>query len=124
MGEHGNPVDLVNPVKESAPVSLDSWTLSFPSGWGAPERMELDKLVPWKDLPGVSEEGRAFSGTATYTSHISVPASPLPVPHSLMLDLGEVRDFARVFVNGSEAAALWAEPYRCDISPFVRKGEN
>ena len=101
-----------------------SWTLSFPSGWGAPERMELDKLVPWKDLPGVSEEGRAFSGTATYTSHISVPASPLPVPHSLMLDLGEVRDFARVFVNGSEAAALWAEPYRCDISPFVRKGEN
>ena len=41
-----------------------------------------------------------------------------------MLDLGEVRDFARVFVNGSEAAALWAEPYRCDISPFVRKGEN
>jgi len=102
-------------------IPLDSWTLSFPQGWGAPERMKLDRLVPWKDLPGVSEEGRSFSGTATYTATICLAAKPEGV---LRLDLGDVRDFAKVFVNGHEVAALWAEPYRCDISQYAKKGIN
>ena len=41
-----------------------------------------------------------------------------------MLDLGDVRDFARAFVNGQEVAALWAQPYRCDITSFVKQGYN
>ena len=50
--------------------TLTNWVLSFPSGWGAPESMALASLVPWKDLPDVSEEGRAFSGTATYKADV------------------------------------------------------
>ena len=95
--------------------------LSFPKGWGAPESIAIDLLVPWKDLPGVSEEGRSFSGTATYVTAVSLAAKP---ESALQLDLGDVRDFARVFVNGREAAVLWANPYSCDISPFAREGEN
>ena len=98
-----------------------NWTLSFPPGWGAPEKMELARLVPWKDLPGVSEEGRSFSGTATYKTTVSLAEKP---EGALQLDLGDVRDFARVFVNGREVAALWAKPYRCDIAPFAWKGDN
>ena len=128
LGEQDNPVNLVNPVKKNAPVSLDSWTLSFPPGWGAPERIELDHLVPWKDLPGVSEEGRAFSGTATYTANVELKMENVECGPDervcMMLDLGEVRDFARVFVNGHEVAALWAEPYRCDIAPYAKKAVN
>ena len=101
--------------------TIASWTLSFPKGWGAPEKMALDRLVPWRDLPGVSEEGRSFSGTATYTTMVNLAAKP---NGALWLDLGDVRDFARVFVNGREAAALWAQPYSCDIAPFARQGEN
>ena len=115
------------PSVSSVPFcSLADWTLSFPSGWGAPERMELGKLMPWKDLPGVSEEGRAFSGTATYTANVELKTEngECAGGQRILLDLGEVRDFARVLVNGHEVAALWAEPYRCDIAPFVRKGEN
>ena len=102
-------------------MTLTNWSLAFPKGWDAPEKMALDRLVPWKDLPGVSEEGRSFSGTATYTTMVNLAAKP---KGALLLDLGDVRDFARVFVNGREAEALWAKPYRCDIAPFVRKGEN
>ena len=110
------------PCFSSVPsLVLTNWTLSFPAGWGAPEKMELDRLVPWKDLPGVSEEGRSFSGTATYTTTVSLTAKP---EGALQLDLGDVRDFARVFVNGREAAALWAQPYSCDIAPFAKRGEN
>jgi len=120
------PANLVNPVKEVPSVSLDSWTLSFPRGWGAPERMKLDCLVPWKDLPDVSEEGRAFSGTATYTTTVELKMEngECVDGERFLLDLGEVRDFARVFVNGHEVAALWAEPYRCDITPFAKNGSN
>ena len=109
-------------------VELTDWTLSFPSGWGAPERMKLDSLVPWKDLPGVSGEGRAFSGTATYTANAELKIANgecrVAEKFSVMLDLGEVRDFARVYVNGQEVVALWAEPYRCDIAPHVKAGKN
>ena len=52
---------------------------------------------------------------------VSLAAKP---DGALQLDLGDVRDFARIFVNGSEAAALWAQPYSCDIAPFAKRGEN
>ena len=97
------------------------WTLSFPEGWGAPGQIALEQLVPWKDLPGVSDEGHAFSGTATYSTAWTLPDG---FPKPLLLDLGTVRDFARVFVNGHEVAALWAWPYRCDVTPFVKPGTN
>ena len=101
--------------------TLTNWTLSFPSGWGVPTEMVLDRLVPWKDLPGVLEEGRSFSGTAIYTTTVGLAAKP---EGALRLDLGDVRDFARVFVNGREAAALWAQPYSCDIASHVKQGSN
>ena len=108
-------------LEEKEGATVTNWTLSFPPGWGAPEKMALDRLVPWKDLPGVSEEGRSFSGTATYTTTVNLAAKP---KGALLLDLGDVRDFARVFVNGREVAALWAKPYSSDIAPFVREGAN
>ncbi|MCG6191506.1 glycosyl hydrolase, partial [Maribellus maritimus] len=42
------------------------WQLSFPAGWGAPENIQMDSLEAWKDL-GISPEGKAFSGSATYS---------------------------------------------------------
>ncbi len=41
-----------------------------------------------------------------------------------ILSLGNVRDWAEVYVNGKKAATLWCAPYACDIAPFLRKGEN
>lgn len=35
-----------------------------------------------------------------------------------------MRDIAKVCVNGRSAALLWAEPYSCDITKFVRPGRN
>ena len=41
-----------------------------------------------------------------------------------VLNLGKVRSWARVTVNGKDVAQLWCEPYECDITPFLEKGEN
>ena len=118
-----NLAPFINPEPSSTKdqLSVTHWTLSFPPGWGAPAKMSIDSLVPWKDLPGVSEEGHAFSGTATYATTVNLAAKPKGV---LALDLGIVRDFAHVSVNGQEVAVLWAWPYRCDIAPFAKQGEN
>ena len=94
------------------------WTLSFPGGWGAPASIKLDKLASWTDLP-LGEEGRHFSGTASYTATFNGKAGA-----SLTLDLGEVETVADVFVNGKKVRTLWAPPYRCAIGPFVKDGAN
>ena len=108
---------------------MRDWTLSFPVGWGAPASIELEKLASWTDLP-LGEEGRHFSGTATYTTTFTCadaqervpPAGKAGVP--LTLDLGEVETVAEVFVNGRKARTLWAPPYRCEIGDLVKDGEN
>ncbi len=117
---HGN-IAAESPRRPSAVQPPANWTLSFPPGWGAPASLPLAGLVPWKDLPEVSREGRSFSGTAVYAASWDVPEG---VSGPLFLDLGMVRDFARVFVNGREVAALWSLPYRCDVGPFVKPGAN
>ena len=42
----------------------------------------------------------------------------------MILDLGEVRDLAEVFVNGKSAGILWKKPYQADITHLVKTGEN
>ena len=41
-----------------------------------------------------------------------------------MLDLGDVRESARIVLNGQEVGTLFAVPFRCDITPFVKRGKN
>ena len=111
------------------PVSLRDWTLSFPDGWGAPASLKLDKLASWTELP-LGEEGRHFSGTATYTATFTCADARERVPpasnavSALTLDLGEVETVADVFVNGKKVRTLWTPPYRCAIGEFVKDGAN
>lgn len=70
----------------------------------------------------MSAEGCAFSGTATYETTFTLPENGEGKP--LLLDLGRVDMIADVYVNGSPAGVLWATPYRVDIGPLVRPGNN
>lgn len=40
------------------------------------------------------------------------------------LDLGRVRDWATVYVDGQKVADLWCEPYACDIASYVKPGRE
>ena len=94
------------------------WTVSFPAGWGAPAELKLKSLKSWTELP-ISDEGRHFSGTASYRTTFSCAAG-----ERLQLDLGAVAMVAEVFVNGKKVRTLWAPPYRCDVSGFTKAGSN
>ena len=98
------------------------WNLRFPAGWGAPERVTLEKLISWTDHndPGV----RCFSGAATYSRQIVVPAEMIGKERRVFLDLGRVRVIAQVNLNAKEVGILWKEPFRVDVTDAVKAGEN
>lgn len=92
------------------------WTVQFAPGWGAPARTVFDRLSSWTEH---SDAGiRYFSGSATYQTRFQAAEAGA---HEL--DLGEVREFARVRVNGRERAVLWKKPFRVTIDD-VRAGWN
>jgi hypothetical protein len=99
-----------------------SWNLSFPPNWGAPESATFDSLKSWTDS---TDEGiKYFSGTATYSKEIDIPAADLGAGHSLWLDLGRVKNLAEVWVNGKALGILWKPPFRVDIASAAQPGKN
>ncbi len=46
------------------------------------------------------------------------------IPEQWILDLGDVRESARVRINGQEADILWAVPFRTEIGQYLRPGIN
>ncbi len=95
------------------------WTLQFPAGWGAPDKLEVEKLVPWCEMP-MSDEGKAFSGNATYSTTFEWKNGGKQVT----LDLGKVNMIAEVTVNGQTLRPLWCSPYSLDITNCLKEGEN
>ena len=39
-------------------------------------------------------------------------------------DLGDVRESARVKVNGNDAGCAWAVPYRLNVGKYLKSGSN
>jgi hypothetical protein len=107
------------------PPPLDisnDWRIAFPPGTGAPNAVVLDRL---ESLARHSEPGvRYFSGTATYTKSIDIPATLLGALHEIYLDLGVVKNLVRVRINGIDLGVLWKPPFRCPVSTFLRPGKN
>ena len=109
-----------NRVSPAEVRELTGWTLSFPAGWGEPEKVVLERPVAWCEIAGLSREAHAFSGTVLYETEFSCDKEW----SCLGLDLGRVESIAKVLVNGKEVRTLWCEPFQCDITPFVKQGEN
>lgn len=110
------------PAASGRGITVGNWTVRFPEGWGAPAGLvALDSLKAWKDLD-LGEEGRAFSGTATYEATFEVPENL--VGKDLLLDLGKVDFIADVKVNGRSAGVRWTEPYRLPVGDLVQAGTN
>ncbi|GAB3924835.1 hypothetical protein GCM10028827_13440 [Mucilaginibacter myungsuensis] len=116
------PTTVARVVQEQNGRKLsNNWELSFPDGWGASKLLTVNELRPWKDLD-LSAEGKAFSGTATYTNTFFNDVNY--GPEKLLLDLGNVAMIAKVTLNGKEVGTVWSPPYRVDISKAITLGNN
>jgi hypothetical protein len=99
-----------------------AWDVRFTPGWGAPDQLTFDELTDWSKH---AEAGvKYFSGVATYTKTISVPAEMLGANRRLYLDLGKVAVMAQAKLNGKDLGILWKPPFRADITDAAKAGEN
>ena len=101
------------------------WSVTFPAKFapnplaqGPDETVEFPALVSWTDRP--ERDIRYFSGSATYRKEI-VCAAPSD-GERLTLDLGEVRNFADVTVDGQRYPTLWKPPFEADVTEAAKDG--
>jgi Glycosyl hydrolases family 2, sugar binding domain len=110
----------IEPFQSNEGEITGPWEVSFDPKWGGPGKVVFEKLEDWSKHP---EAGiKHYSGTATYRKTF-----PCQVPDSkskIQLDLGKVAVMARVKFNGRDLGILWKPPYRVDITPFVKAGDN
>jgi hypothetical protein len=110
------------PVADTSDLLNHDWSVQFQPGRGAPATIQLDRLTSWSDNsnPGV----KYFSGTATYSKTVEIPASAFTPGTHLWLDLGDVKDLAGVEVNGKDLGILWKTPYKIDLTGLLVPGTN
>jgi hypothetical protein len=105
--------------------SLDlskNWNVTFQEGRGAPPKAWFPALLSWAEH---SDSGiKYFSGSAVYTKEFDLKEGNLHGIMSTRLDLGAVKNFATVWVNGQPAATLWKPPFILDVTQLVHKGKN
>jgi alpha-L-rhamnosidase/Glycosyl hydrolases family 2, sugar binding domain len=105
------------------PIPLDGpWQVSFPPNLGAPASVEFPKLASWTES---ADDGvKYFSGSASYRKSFTVPKEYVAKGNAIRLNLGEVKNFVTVRVNGKEVAVLWKPPFSLDVSAYVHAGVN
>jgi hypothetical protein len=92
------------------------------AGRGAPAKVAFEKLISW---PEHTEAGvRYFSGTATYSRTLDIPAECISKGRELHLDLGRVQVIAEVRLNGRNLGTMWKAPYLVDLTTAARAGKN
>lgn len=96
------------------------WTVSFDPKWGGPEKVVFNQLDDW--TKNANEGIKYYSGIARYRQSINLQEADKS--KNFYLDLGEVYDLARVYVNGKNMGVIWAAPYRIKITDALVSGEN
>jgi hypothetical protein len=110
------------------------WTVQFDPQWFYPTAglsgdaarglIAFDKLEDWLTRP--EEAVRSFSGTAVYRKTFELAdQSTIQNPKSkIFLDLGTVRETARVCLNGQDLGVVWCHPWRVEITKALKPGAN
>ncbi len=108
----------VKPVMELS----GAWEMHFDPHWGGPENVTFDSLTDWSQRP---ESGiKFYSGTAVYRKTFEVPSSSLLSGREYFLSLGDVKNLARVRLNGRDLGVVWCAPWRVATGDALKAGSN
>lgn len=107
-------------AQEQTITTLDEdWTIRFIEGGPSlPEQQRITTAQSWTEL---GEDYLNFSGTAVYHKNFDIAKED---DKAYILDLGDVRESARVTLNGKEVCTLFAHPFSVDITQELAFGEN
>ena len=110
---NGQPVKIANP-----------WNVKFILGGPTlPADFQAARLASWTTFPDTNTQ--AFAGTAKYETTFTAPGSQSAIRNSqFFLDLGDVRQSARVRVNGRDYGTLLTPPFRVVVDNLKPTGNT
>jgi hypothetical protein len=110
------------PEKTALATLSGDWSVSFDPKWGGPAKITFDNLTDWTERP---EQGiKYYSGIAVYSKTFDFVDTPGFGKNRLYLDLGEVKNMARVQLNGHDLGVVWTAPWEVDITGIIRGKKN
>lgn len=131
----------VKPIESTVINVTDGWTFSFMDEWSDEgEKHDIGTLTTWEKLD--SEEAKTFMGTGVYETTFNIPTQkgwtvnergqrrstvlkPGDVSYYWAIDLGDVRESARVYINDEYMGCAWAVPYVLQFpGVYLKPGEN
>ncbi len=103
------------------PVALSgTWKVEFAKGGPQlPPAFETTALKSWTELGG--DEAIRFAGTARYRLEFDAPTTKAD---NWLLDLGDVRETARVRLNGKDVTTAWSVPFQLRVGEHLKPGRN
>ena len=103
-------------------IVLDGpWKLSFTEE--APkvnQTFTLTKPQVWNTLD--NDSAKVTMGTGVYTTHMKLSKKDLSC--RWQIDLGDVRESARVYINGHSIGCAWCVPFVLDCKNALKAGDN
>ena len=97
------------------------WTLSFiEESPKVSKTFALDKLQTWETLD--DDSVKVTMGTGVYTTRFKL--SKKEAQMSWQIDLGDVRESARVYINDQFIGCAWSVPFVLDIQDALKEGDN
>lgn len=110
------------PPRKTVATIDGGWTVHFGPLWDRPAEVRLETLQSWTEFPDPGL--RHYSGKATYRKEIEIDRGHVAAGRRLYLELGTVKEIARVRLNGHDLGVLWKAPFRLDITNAARAGAN
>lgn len=98
------------------------WIVRFDKTKNAPPVDTMRTLIPLNESG--DERIRHYSGLATYEHTFALNQNSFQKNQRIILELGDVKEIAEVFVNGVNMGTVWHTPFRIDITKAARPGSN
>jgi len=114
----GEPWWYATPIGDALPVEGPWTVMPIEGGPEMPPPFTTDRLGSWTDRGG---DWQRFAGTARYETTVVIPESTAA---DWRLDLGDVREVARVVVNGRLVETCWSIPFQAQIGATLVPGRN
>jgi hypothetical protein len=114
--------DIINKQEKTACFTIKGpWTLSFieevPK---VGKTYKLNKLQTWESI---DDKTSITMGTGVYTTKFKMSKKDNP-KGKWIIDLGDVRESARVYINNQFIGCAWSVPFILDTKGTLKIGEN
>ena len=116
------PLRKNKPFDNKGKLLSNGWYLTFTES--VPEinkQYFIDNLKTWENI---DENTANLMGTGVYSAKLKLTKKDLADCNDWMIDLGDVRESARVYINDQYIGCAWAVPYLLSFSNVFKEGVN